>query len=151
MAERTDTTNKINYPFYFQYRARYEYAKTFVSEKRVLDAGCGEGYGAHLLAQSASEVVAIDKHKNTIQKARQRYSQPNLLFHVGDINQLSTYPPISFDVVCCFHTIEHLKDPAHFLQVIGKVLSDNGVFVISTPNRKKTFVDWPYHEDEYTP
>ena len=38
--------------------------------QHVLDIGCGEGYGAHLLAQHAKDVHAIDKHKRTIQKAQ---------------------------------------------------------------------------------
>ena len=150
MTERTDPTHKTSYPFYCQYRAVYEYAEAFVTAQRVLDAGCGEGYGTKLLAQNASQVVAIDRDKKTIQQARRRYQQPNLQFHVGDINQLSASPPQSFDVVCCFHTIEHLKEPTQFLQRVGKLLSNSGVLLISTPNREKTFIKWPYHEREYT-
>jgi protein-L-isoaspartate O-methyltransferase len=41
----------------------------FVPGKRVLDAGCGEGYGADLL----------------VQKARQRYQKPNLIFQKKDV------------------------------------------------------------------
>lgn len=150
MAERTDPIQKTNHPFFCQYRAVYEYAKTFVDGKQVLDAGCGEGYGAKLLAESASEVIAIDRDKKTICQARQRYPQSNLQFHIRDINQLSAYPSCTFDVICCFHTIEHLKEPVQFLQEVRKLLSDSGLLLISTPNRKKTFVDWPYHEQEYT-
>lgn len=150
MPERTDPINKGSHPCYCQYRAVYEYAKAFVTAKRILDAGCGEGYGAKLLAQNANQVVAIDRDKKTIQQARRRYRQSNLQFHVGGISQLSAYPPYSFDVVCCFHTIEHLKEPGQFLQIVGKLLSNSGVLLISTPNRKKTFIEWPYHEREYT-
>ena len=150
MAERTDPTHEGNHPFYCQYRAVYEYAKKFVTKQRVMDAGCGEGYGAELLAKNASQVVAIDSDRKTIQRARQRYRQSNLQFYIGDIGQLSAGFPHSFDVVCCFHTIEHLKEPTQFLQRIGKLLSNSGVLLISTPNREKTFIEWPYHEREYT-
>lgn len=149
MPERTDPTNIANHPFYCQYLAGYKYAQSFVTDLRVLDTGCGEGYGAELLAQRAREVIAIDRDKKTIRKAKQRYWQSNLQFNVCDINNLSSYPPRSFDVVCCFHTIEHLKYPKHFLQEVRKLLSDSGLFLVSTPNRKNTFVDWPYHEREY--
>ena len=155
MSERTDPTIKQNHPFFCQYRAVYEYATQFMQEKRVLDAGCGEGYGAHLLAQHAKEIVAIDRNKKTIVRARQRYSLPNLKFYTQDVEQLGEYPPHSFDVACCLHTIEHLKHPNRFLTNIGKLLSEQGTLLISTPNRHSPFrrateMEWPYHEKEYT-
>ena len=155
MAERTDPSQKMNHPFYCQYRAVYEYATQFIQAQHVLDIGCGEGYGAHLLAQYAKEVVAIDKDRKTIRQAQRRYSLPNLSFNVQDVLQISEYTHETFDVVCCFHVIEHLKEPTHLLLDIGKLLSESGILLISTPNRKSPFrsatgIEWPYHEREYT-
>ena len=156
MSERTDPTKKTNHPFYCQYRAVYEYITQFTQTQRVLDVGCGEGYGAHLLAQHAKEVVAIDKHKKAIQQAQRRYDLPNLNFHIQDISEISEYPLSSFDVVCCFHVIEHLKAPVQFLAEVEKrLLNPSGVLLISTPNRhspvrQSTGLQWPYHEREYT-
>ena len=155
MAERTDPTQKINHPFYCQYRAMYEYATQFIREQHVLDIGCGEGYGAHLLAQHAKEVLAIDKDYKTIQQAQRRYSLPNLKFDVEEVERLSKYTSETFDVVCCFHVIEHLKEPTRLLTDVIKLLSESGILLISTPNRQSPFrsatgMEWPYHEREYT-
>ena len=38
MAERTDPPQKTNHPFYYQYRAVYEYATQFTHAQRVLDS-----------------------------------------------------------------------------------------------------------------
>ncbi len=149
MAERTEPTNPASHPFYCQYRAVYEYALGFVRDKRVLDAGCGEGYGANLLAKVARQVIAIDYDKKAIRRAARRYQKSNLIFHARDLNQLRAYEADSFDVVCCFQVIEHLKDPVGFLRDAADLLKADGVFLISTPNRLQTFVDWPYHEREY--
>lgn len=156
MAERTDPARKVNYPFYCQYRAVYEYATQFVKAQRVFDVGCGEGYGSHLLAQHAKEVVAIDRDKKTIQQARRRYALSNLNYHIQDVSEISVYSAYLFDVVCCFHVIEHLKAPVQFLVEVGKRLSTpSGILLISTPNRQSPFrrssdFQWPYHEREYT-
>ena len=155
MAKRTDPTQKANHPFYCQYRAIYEYATQFAQGQRVLDIRCGEGYGAHLLAQHAKSVVAVDKDKNTIQQAKQKYNLPNLDFYIQDVSQLHKYLPYAFDVVCCFHLIEHLRTPEHFLEEVGKRLANPAaVLLISTPNRysplrQSTSLQWPYHEREY--
>ena len=122
MAERTNPFQKSNHPSYCQYRAVYEYATQFTQGQRVLDLGCGEGYGAHLLAQHAKQVVAVDKDKNTIQQAKQKYDLPNLDFYIQDVSQLHKYFPDAFDVVCCFHLIEHLRIPEYFLEEVGKTL-----------------------------
>ena len=155
MPERTDPTQKGNHPFYCQYRAVYEYATQFTQGQRVLDLGCGDGYGAHLLAQHAKQVVAVDKDKKTIQQAKQKYDLPNLDFYIQDVSQLHKYFPYTFDVVCCFHLIQHLRIPEYFLEEVGKrVANPAGVLLISTPNRdsplrQSTSRQWPYQECEY--
>ena len=155
MPERTDPTQKANHPFYYQYRAVYEYATQFTQGQRVLDLGCGEGYGAYLLAQHAKQVVAVDKDKKTIQQAKQKYNLPNLDFYIQDVSQLHKYFPDAFDVVCCFHLIEHLRIPEYFLEEVGKrLVHPAGVLLISTPNRdsplrQSTSRQSPYHEGEY--
>ena len=156
MAERTDPPQKANHPFYYQYRAVYEYATQFTQAQRVLDLGCGEGYGAHLLAQHAKQVVAVDKDKKTIQQAKQKYDLPNLDFYIQDVSQLHKYFPYAFDVVCCFHLIEHLTTPEYFLEEVSQTLGPipQAVLLISTPNRysplrESTGLQSPYHECEY--
>src|SRR6266496_4309954 len=51
----------------------YEYAAGLIKNKRVLDAGCGEGYGTDLLAAAASETVGVDLEEPVIRRASVRY------------------------------------------------------------------------------
>ena len=43
-----------------EHLARYGFAESLVAGKRVLDAGCGVGYGSARLARSPDRVVGLD-------------------------------------------------------------------------------------------
>jgi 2-polyprenyl-3-methyl-5-hydroxy-6-metoxy-1,4-benzoquinol methylase len=43
-----------------RHEVAYRFALPLVAGKRVLEVGCGEGYGTSLLASSASHVVGLD-------------------------------------------------------------------------------------------
>jgi len=75
--------------------------------RRVLDLGCGEGYGAALLASRASETVGVDLAPEAIYHARKTYRVPNLRFSHMDIYELQLEDN-SFDLVICLETLEHL-------------------------------------------
>ncbi len=105
------------------------------SGQRVLEVGCGVGYGAYYLAHLAKQVVGIDLDQHNIRQARTVFRRPNLDFDVMDATQL-TFPDASFDVVGSFQVIEHI--PEHlleeFLRQIARVLTPDGRFVVSTLN-----------------
>jgi len=52
------------------FTSNYVFANQFVNEKCVLDAGCGCGYGAAMLANSAEHIVGIDLSKKAIELRR---------------------------------------------------------------------------------
>ncbi len=115
---------------------RYYFAKQFVQEKAVLDAACGTGYGTAILAQKASDVTGIDISKEAIEYARKTYSDENIRFVEGSVTELP-FDRNSFDTVISFETIEHIGEAEQkaFLKEIKRVLKENGVLVISSPNR----------------
>lgn len=99
----------------------------------VLDAGCGTGYGTHILANSgAKSVIGVDLDRRNIAFARKRYSAPNLRFAVADIEMLD-FPNGSFDVVVASNSVEHLDHPQAFLQRLRRVLRTEGRALIAVP------------------
>src|SRR5882762_10137859 len=60
--------------------ARYTFAARLAHGKRVLDAGCGAGYGSAELAHEAERVTGIDRDLGTVEFARANYPLPNLSF-----------------------------------------------------------------------
>ena len=126
----------------YEHLHRYAYATQFVQRKRVLDLACGEGYGSYLLAKSAKSVVAIDIDENSIKHARNKYIKQNIEFKVGSITEVPIAGEHLFEVVVCFEALEHIEDHHKLLSQVKRLLTADGVFIVSTPN-KTVYTDEP--------
>jgi len=119
----------------YEHVHRYAYATQFVQNKRVLDLACGEGYGSYLLAKTAKSVAGIDIDNNTIKHARNKYIKQNLEFRVGSITEVPNGGESIFDVAVCFEALEHIEDHQKLLSEVKRLLTPEGVFIVSTPNK----------------
>ena len=114
--------------------ARYVFAARLAGGRRVLDAGCGSGYGAAMLARTAREVLGIDISQPAIDFAREHYRVANLRFERASCLEIPAADG-SFDLVAGFEIIEHLEEWGAFLREVRRVVVPEGYFVVSTPNR----------------
>jgi 2-polyprenyl-3-methyl-5-hydroxy-6-metoxy-1,4-benzoquinol methylase len=115
---------------------RYHYVTELASGKRVLDVACGEGYGAALLAGVARHVTAIDVAEDVLARARERYGgHPNLEFTAGRCEALPLEAS-SIDLAVSFETLEHIALPEKLLDEIARVLTPQGLLLVSTPNKE---------------
>jgi len=118
---------------------RYYFASRFAQGKRILDFGCGEGYGSALLSTQANAVIGIDRDEATIQHARAKYSSiPNLRFKTGRCEE-NPGEEGAFDMIVGFELLEHL-DPGQqpvFLGNVLKLLKEDGLFIVSSPERNE--------------
>lgn len=117
-----------------EHLARYSFAARLACGKRVLDAGCGTGYGAAELAEAAAWVVGADIAAEAIDFARKNYQRPNLFFERALCSALP-HGAGSFDLVVAFEVIEHLANWRELLLEARRVLAPGGQFIVSTPNR----------------
>jgi len=118
---------------YLQHVNRYRFAAKYAPGKRTLDIACGEGYGsAALLRAGATSVIGIDIDEAVVEHARIKYGIDSRL---GDAERIPL-PDGTVDLVTSFETIEHVRNPKEFLRETSRVLSDDGILVISTPNKK---------------
>lgn len=119
----------------------------------VLEAGCGEGYGANLIAGCAARVLALDYDQATTEHVAQRY--PQLCTVRGNLAGLPLASS-TVDIVASFQVLEHLWDQAGFLAECRRVLRPGGRAVLTTPNRLTFTPDSPtplnpYHTRELAP
>lgn len=128
---------------------RYEILQDFVKGKRVLDAACGEGYGASLLSKGAASVEGLDISSESIANAQMKYDNNNLNFTVGSIDHLP-FQDNSFDIVVSFETLEHVNEEMQlkFLHEVKRVLASGGTLIISTPN-KRFYSDLPRYSNPF--
>jgi SAM-dependent methyltransferase len=101
-------------------------------DRDVLEAGCGEGYGADLIAGVARRVIAVDYDEPTVAHVRARY--PRIDVRHGNLAALPL-PDAAVDVVVNFQVIEHLWNQPQFIAECFRVLRPSGLLMISTPNR----------------
>jgi ubiquinone/menaquinone biosynthesis C-methylase UbiE len=145
---------RVNDDLWSEHIARYAFARRYVQGKRVLDAGCGTGYGSAELAQSAAEVTGVDIAADAIEYACANYPIPGLRFVESSCIAVP-FPPESFDLLVAFEVIEHLTDYRAFLNECSRVLTPDGLLIVSSPN-KRYYAETraatgpnPYHEHEF--
>jgi GT2 family glycosyltransferase/glycosyltransferase involved in cell wall biosynthesis/SAM-dependent methyltransferase len=125
---------KVEADLFNEHFVRYVYAREFCGGQKVLDTGCGVGYGSAHVAEVASCVVGLDNDARAVGYARSHYSRSNVRYLVGD-SQALPFQSQAFDVVTSFELIEHLPDAGRYLEEIRRVLKQSGTLVVSTPNR----------------
>ena len=129
--------------------ARYRWAASLADGRRVLDAGCGMGYGAAmLLTAGASEVVGVDLAEAVLDAARPTMPA-GVVLGVGDMRALDADDG-SFGLVVCMEVIEHMEDPDAVLDELARVVSPDGFLALSSPNRVMSGGRNPHHHHEYT-
>ncbi len=120
----------------YEHFHRYLWAARVVGGLKVLDLGSGEGFGAAILAESAAQVVGVDVDARTVEHSRLNYAAANLEFHIGTALDLSMFEAGSFGAVVAFEIIEHIRDQERVLEEVARLLADDGLLVISTPDRR---------------
>ena len=123
-----------DYLVYLKHLALYKFVSSYTARKRVLDLGCGEGYGSDALAHTAHFVVATDRDSAAVMHARQKYARRNLAFVICDAQSLP-FSVESFETVVSFEVIEHIPSVRNYLEEVKRVSAPAGVAIISTPNR----------------
>lgn len=129
-----------------------------LTNKIILDFGCGSGYGAYMLTKRAQLVLGVDQSQRAIEYAIGRYQSKNLKFINIDacskdvVNLLGEH---SFDFIISFDVIEHIERYFDYIENISALMKKDGTFILGCPNRLQTF-KWnrywnPFHFQEFSP
>ena len=108
-------------------------AGTPLEGKSALDVGCGAGLLTEPLRRLGAEVTGIDASPDVIAVAREhaRAMGLEIEYRSGDVQELEG----QFDLVTAMEVIEHVADPAAFVEALARRLAPDGLLLMSTPER----------------
>jgi 2-polyprenyl-6-hydroxyphenyl methylase / 3-demethylubiquinone-9 3-methyltransferase len=100
--------------------------------RTALDVGCGAGLLAEPLARLGAKVTGLDASPGLIAVAREHAKAVGLdiAYRAGELSELEG----QFDLITCMEVIEHVADPAAFVQALAKRVAPGGLLILSTPN-----------------
>jgi 2-polyprenyl-3-methyl-5-hydroxy-6-metoxy-1,4-benzoquinol methylase len=116
----------------------------------ILDVGCGSGWLAKSLIPKGKKVVSLDVSKINPLKVHNQIGNKNHFPFVADSFKLP-FKDHSFDCVIASEVIEHVYEPAKFLEELFRVVSKGGRLVISTPYKEKIRYHLCIHCNRKTP
>lgn len=128
---------------------RYRFAAAHCPPGRLLDIACGVGYGSRLLADLRDDltVLGVDLSPDAVRYADDRYRDVRVAFQQADAMTFRSDHP--FDTIVSLETIEHLPDPAGFVDGVLSMLRPGGMFVASVPTTPSVDAN-PHHLHDFT-
>jgi 2-polyprenyl-3-methyl-5-hydroxy-6-metoxy-1,4-benzoquinol methylase len=135
MDELYNSKNKL---IKYVHNNRLDYIKDIlikykVKEKKILDAGCGEGHLLKKLNSSLknNEYYGIDITSVAIKLAKKRCPFANI--KNGDLFN-TKYPNETFNVIICTEVLEHIINFQSVLNEFKRILKPGGLLIITFPN-----------------
>ena len=117
--------------------ARYKFvAKMLEGVESALEAGCGDGFGAPVVAQSVKRLVCTDIDEQTLADNAHRLAfAGNVSFEYFDFRNKKY--PVPMHAAYCVDVIEHVfpEEEGLFLGNLAASLTPMGIAIIGTPNQ----------------
>jgi predicted SAM-dependent methyltransferase len=109
--------------------------KDLLINKHILHIGPTEAF-AKLVREKSGKYYCLDKNPNRSNICK------------DDITNLNIFKDNAFDIVICFHVLEHIVDDIKAISEITRVLKPNGLALISVPLQKKSLFTYTWTEEE---
>jgi demethylmenaquinone methyltransferase/2-methoxy-6-polyprenyl-1,4-benzoquinol methylase len=103
-------------------------------DDRVLDVGCGTGFGTEGLLQYTDDVHGLDQSSHQMAKAFEKFGRTDRVnFYRGDAERLP-FAENSFDAVWSSGSIEYWPNPVDALAEFRRIVEPGGSVLVVGPN-----------------
>ncbi|MFB6301017.1 MAG: methyltransferase domain-containing protein, partial [Halobacteriales archaeon] len=110
------------------------------ADDRVLDVGCGTGYGTEALLEYTDDVHGLDQSVHQLEKAWAKLGKHDpVVFYRGDAERLPFHDD-SFDIVWSSGSIEYWPNPVDALAECRRVVKPGGQVLVVGPNYPRSSV-----------
>jgi 2-polyprenyl-3-methyl-5-hydroxy-6-metoxy-1,4-benzoquinol methylase len=104
---------------------RFDTFQSLITNKTILDFGCGNGGFLARAGKVAAMAVGIEPERRL--KPYFQKEQLSIFSNLSEVNR-------SFDVITLFHVLEHSPDPLNILQQLKGKLNPGGCIIVEVPN-----------------
>lgn len=117
-------------------RLAYIHQQIPLTNKAVLDVGCGGGLLSEALATSGAKVTGVDINKTLIAVAKNHAKQQKLKidYYCGDVEAVAETGQ-RFDIITCMELLEHVPNPCQMIKSCAILTKPGGTLFFSTINR----------------
>jgi SAM-dependent methyltransferase len=120
----------VNYLLTVLVHSRLKTIRKFTSDKSLLDVGCGKGRFVSTAQSYGWKACGYDYSKTQAAAAIEKY---NIEVFSGNTIAESLNGR-TFDVVTCWHVLEHVDNPRVLVRQMSGALKTDGILVIEVPN-----------------
>jgi len=109
-----------------------------LSNKNILEIGCGAGFTVKYLDSSYKSYTGIDYSNELIDYAIDNFKGGKVDFQCINANKIEFNK--KFDIIIAIGVIHHMDKPESIVQIILNYLKEDGVFVINEPVKESIFL-----------
>lgn len=147
LEERPDEVRRLKLATFSGWLERIE--KKLGRRGRLLDLGCASGFMLEAAQERGWEVYGVEL-SHAAETAQKRFGSAVTQGRLED----ARFPDGHFDAVTMFDFIEHLENAKQILAEVRRVLRDDGVLALSTPNVDSATCTlmgkrWPHYKEEH--
>lgn len=130
---------------------RLELIKKYRNSGKVLDVGCATGYFLEAAKMNHYDVFGVELSEYSSNIAKSKFG--NEAIFNGKLEDCH-FSPGMFDAITMFDLIEHVRSPEQTLKDAAKLLADDGIILITTPNNnsisnKVMDKKWTHYKKEH--
>ena len=105
-----------------------------VANQDVLDAGCGEGYLARILAARGARVTGVELSPRLVELAHTKPSARDIVYRVADLSEPCPDLAGRFDAVASYFVLNDVEEYRGFARTLARSLKPGGRAVLGFNN-----------------